>query len=60
VFAKSTDSLLRPEDVQWVAKSRIKNTGLSQVTMAHADTTSYSGGRDEEDRNLKPAWANST
>jgi hypothetical protein len=27
--------------------------------MAHAYNPSYSGGRDQEDRSSKPAWANS-
>jgi hypothetical protein len=27
--------------------------------MAHACNPSYSGGRDQEDQGLKPAWANS-
>jgi hypothetical protein len=29
------------------------------VLVAHACNLSYSGGRDEEDRGLKPAWVNS-
>jgi hypothetical protein len=29
------------------------------VPVAHACDPSYSGGRDEEDRGSKPAWANS-
>jgi hypothetical protein len=29
------------------------------VTVAHAYNPSYSGGRDQEDCGLKPAWANS-
>jgi hypothetical protein len=28
--------------------------------MAHACNPSYSGGRDQEDRGSKPAWANSS
>jgi hypothetical protein len=28
--------------------------------VAHAYNPSYSGGRDQEDRGLKPAWANSS
>jgi hypothetical protein len=32
---------------------------LSQVPVAHACNHSYSGGRDQEDQGLKPAWANS-
>jgi hypothetical protein len=35
-----------------------KNLHLfSQVPIAHACNPSYSGGRDQEDRNLKPALA---
>jgi hypothetical protein len=33
---------------------------LSQVLVAHAYNHSYSGGRDQKDRGLKPAWANSS
>jgi hypothetical protein len=29
---------------------------LSQALVAHAYNPSYSGGRDQEDRGLKPAW----
>jgi hypothetical protein len=29
------------------------------VPVAHASNPSYSGGRDQEDRGLKPAWAKS-
>jgi hypothetical protein len=32
----------------------------SRVPMAHACNPSYSGGRDQEDRSSKPAWANSS
>jgi hypothetical protein len=28
------------------------------VSVAHACNSSYSGGRDKEDRSLKPAWEN--
>jgi hypothetical protein len=35
-----------------------KATG-SWVLVAHACNPSYLGGRDQEDRGLKPAWANS-
>jgi hypothetical protein len=31
----------------------------SQVPVAHTCNPSYSGGRDQEDPSLKPAWANS-
>jgi hypothetical protein len=30
------------------------------VPVAHACNPSYSGGRDQEDCSLKPAWANSS
>jgi hypothetical protein len=30
------------------------------VQVAHTCNPSYSGGRDQEDRSLKPAWANSS
>jgi hypothetical protein len=33
--------------------------GHSQALVAHVYNPSYSGGRDQEDRCLKPAWANS-
>jgi hypothetical protein len=29
------------------------------VLVAHASNPNYSGGRDQEDRSSKPAWANS-
>jgi hypothetical protein len=29
------------------------------VLVAHTCNPSYSGGRDQEDHSLKPAWANS-
>jgi hypothetical protein len=32
----------------------------SQVLVAHTYNPSYSGSRDQEDRVLKPAWANSS
>jgi hypothetical protein len=31
-----------------------------RVLVAHACTPSYSGGRDQEDGGLKPAWTNSS
>jgi hypothetical protein len=37
----------------------LKLTKLSRVQVAHACNSSYSGGRDQEDYDLKPAWANS-
>jgi hypothetical protein len=33
---------------------------MCHVLVAHACNPSYSGGRDQEDRGLKPAWANSS
>jgi hypothetical protein len=36
-----------------------KITIMSQALVAHTCNPSYSGGRDQEDRGLKPAWANS-
>jgi hypothetical protein len=32
---------------------------VGRVPVAHACNPSYSGGRDQEDRGLNPAWANS-
>jgi hypothetical protein len=40
----------------WEGEERVVK---SQVSLAYACNSSYSGGRDQEDRNLKPAWANS-
>jgi hypothetical protein len=37
----------------------IKNAKDSWMLVAHACNPSYSGGRDQEDHGLKPAWANS-
>jgi hypothetical protein len=37
----------------------IRFESLSQALVAHACNPSYSGGRDQEDRSLKPARANS-
>jgi hypothetical protein len=36
-----------------------KGVLLSQVPVDHTPNPSYSGGRDQEDRSLKPTWANS-
>jgi hypothetical protein len=33
---------------------------MSRALVAHACNPSYSGGRDQEDHRLKPAWANSS
>jgi hypothetical protein len=38
----------------------LKKIPGSQVLVAHACNPSYSGGRDQEDRGSKPAWANSS
>jgi hypothetical protein len=35
------------------------NKEKNQELVAHACNPSFSGGRDQEDRGLKPAWANS-
>jgi hypothetical protein len=32
----------------------------SQALVAHTCNPSYSGGREQEDHDLKPAWANSS
>jgi hypothetical protein len=39
---------------------RFSKTTKSQAPVAHACNPSYSGGRDQEDCGLKPAWANSS
>jgi hypothetical protein len=45
----------------WVqALAPNKNRRKSQAPVAHACNPSYSGGRDQEDRGLKSAWANSS
>jgi hypothetical protein len=36
-----------------------KKSQTSWVLVAHTCKPSYSGGRDQEDLGLKPAWANS-
>jgi hypothetical protein len=33
---------------------------IVQALVAHTSNPSYSGSRDQEDRNSKPAWANSS
>jgi hypothetical protein len=38
----------------------IKNFFNSWAPVAHACNPSYSGGRDQEEHSLKPAWANSS
>jgi hypothetical protein len=38
----------------------VKNSSASKVPVAHACNPSYSGGRNQEDCSLKPAWANSS
>jgi hypothetical protein len=37
----------------------IKNLKISQVLEAHAYNPSFSGGREQEDHDSKPAWASS-
>jgi hypothetical protein len=37
-----------------------KERNGNHVLMAHVCNPSYSGGRDQEDRSLKPAWGNSS
>jgi hypothetical protein len=37
-----------------------KTNKQSWAPVAHACNPSYSGGRDQEDGGLKPAWANSS
>jgi hypothetical protein len=36
-----------------------KLSSLSQARVAYTCNPSYSGGKDQEDHDLKPAWANS-
>jgi hypothetical protein len=38
----------------------LKNINWSWTPVAHACNFSYSGGRDQEDRDMKPAWASSS
>jgi hypothetical protein len=33
---------------------------MSQAPVAHACNPGYSGGKDEKDLSMKPAWANSS
>jgi hypothetical protein len=37
---------------------KFKNSQTYWVLVAHTCNPSYSGGRDQEDQGLKPAWAN--
>jgi hypothetical protein len=37
----------------------MKNAKICQELEAYSCNPSYSGGRDQEDHSLKPAWANS-
>jgi hypothetical protein len=41
-------------------KKKLKNKDGSRVPVVHACNPSYSGGRDQKDLSLKPAWANSS
>jgi hypothetical protein len=38
----------------------VRTVSSSQALVAHTSNPSYSGGRDQEDCNLKPVWANSS
>jgi hypothetical protein len=38
---------------------KLRGKKKGQALMAYACNPSYSGGRDQEDYGLKPAWANS-
>jgi hypothetical protein len=42
-----------------ITKRNFKYTIFGQVPVAHSCNPSYSGGRDQEDCSLKPAWTNS-
>jgi hypothetical protein len=42
------------------ARLCLKKKKGSQVLVAYAYNPGYSGDRDQEDRGLKPAWANSS
>jgi hypothetical protein len=39
---------------------RLQRLSKQQLLVAHACNPSYSGGRDQEDSDLKPVWANSS
>jgi hypothetical protein len=41
-------------------RSHLKKIKLNQMPVAHTCNPSYSGGRDQEDRGLKPVWVNSS
>jgi hypothetical protein len=41
------------------SKEKKKKERKKKTPVAHACNSSYSGGRDQEDHGLKPAWANS-
>jgi hypothetical protein len=41
-------------------KLKLKEYNLHQTPVAHTCNPSYSGGREEEDHDLKPVWANSS
>jgi hypothetical protein len=53
-MAEAADHL--PSNLQYCKRKR---SPLSRVLVAHICSPSYSGGRDEEDHNVKAAWANS-
>jgi hypothetical protein len=41
-------------------KNNSRNTCPSRALVAHIYNPSYSGGKDQEDHSLKPAWANNS
>jgi hypothetical protein len=43
-----------------IIMTTIKIGKKSQAPVAHAYNPSYSGGRDQEGHNLKPAWGNNS
>jgi hypothetical protein len=49
---------LQPTDWEKLKLFPLKS-GMSWAPVTHAYKPSYSGGRDQEDRGLKPAWENS-
>jgi hypothetical protein len=45
---------------QLTRRKKLIKTWASRAPVAHTYNPSYSGGRDQEDCGLKPAWANSS
>jgi hypothetical protein len=43
---------------KWFRRHYLENTQHEKELVVHAIIPSYSGGRDQDDRNLKPAQAN--